>query len=317
MRRRSRLAIVDDDDEPLRVTTKPVKLRGSVRLSRPRGGRDFGALLGVPWWLWVLGAAGTVTVVAIILTRKKEINSMLSKAVDLAQENAFAAVLPKGVASYARELITSAQRYGVSPWALAGIMYRESGGGFASGYKPQGSSRGTGDWAPRAPSHTYFRYANPATGLPPDGLGWGRGLMQLDYGVHNAWVLANDWGNPQVNIDKAASILADNQRYFSNSPGAPVTVQSWRLNGLTDANGRTIVNGWGNKYGLRSTGPFADPRPLSGPALLDAAMAAYNAGAGGVLQALAAGLPASAATAGNDYSDWIATRAEGWAQGFA
>lgn len=68
--RRSRLAVLDDD-EPLRVTTKPIKLRGSVRMSRPRTG-ELAGFLGVPWWLWVLSASGGVAVLVWWLASRGE-----------------------------------------------------------------------------------------------------------------------------------------------------------------------------------------------------------------------------------------------------
>lgn len=305
---RSRIAVLEDDDE-LEVTTEPIRRSGRIRFSRPRQ-QQLAGFLGVPWWGWVLGAAGVGGVVAFILTRTKEINLMLSKPVDAAQVDAFYEALPSGVDAYAQQILSAALTFEVNPWALAGIMHRESKGGTAFGYRPDGPT-GTGDWTARASSHPYFKYADPNTGLPPDGLGWGRGLMQIDFGVWNAWVTGNAWWDAQTNINKGAEILASNMHYFQSGAGGGVSVAGWRLSGSQ------FTDGWTSKYGLQSTGPFPDPRPLSGALLLDAAIAAYNGGTGGVLQAIAAGLPPSAATAGGDYSTWVATRAEGWAQDFA
>lgn len=246
-------------------------------------------------WKWILG--GGAVLVGIAYAFRNSAGAILDKAVSIGQEAAFAAALPSGVDDYAEELIEAGEKYGVSPWALAGIMYRESSGGNA--LKPKGPT-GTGDFTPRWSGNLYFKYANPATGLPPDGLGWGRGLMQIDFGAQNAWVTTNAWWDPQVNIDKAASILASNMAYFSRAPGGPITVDSWRLSG----------------FGINSQGPYPDPRPLSGPALQAAALAAYNAGPSGVLQALAAGLPPSKPTTGRDYADWIASRVASWQSSF-
>ena len=68
-----------------------------------------------------------------------------------------------------------------------------------------------------------------------------------------------------------------------------------------------------NRLGLSSSGPYSDPRPLSGDDLTLAVLAAYNAGNTIVLQALAAGLPASAPTAHNDYASWVMERVVAWA----
>lgn len=218
------------------------------------------------------------------------VSAFISEISDLAQ-------LPRALIQYAPLLITAGQRYGVPSSLLAGIMWRESNAGVA--LTPPGPS-GTGDWTPRKPTSLYFRYADPSTGLPIDGLGWGRGLMQIDYGVHNAWVTSHDWGDAETNINKAASILADFFAYFRRSPGNVVTIDSWRL------------PAWQAKRPGLAAGPYTDPRPLSGIALTEAALAAYNAGASGVLQAMAAGLPASTPTTGGEYASWILSRVASW-----
>ena len=260
---------------------------------------------------WILGGGFVAALVALVaFLNRKEITVLVDKAVAFGQEGLFAAALPLNVAKYAAYILVSARRYDVSPWALAGIMYRESYGGLA--LTPPGPG-GTGDFAKRAAGWKSGAYTAPATGMPEDGRGWGRGLMQVDFGVHNDWVTTHNWADPAVNVDKGASLLAENMRFFQRPAAGSVTVASWRLTGYPTAK----VAGWRTKYGLQSTGPFPDPRPLSGSALAEAAMAAYNAGTSGVLQALAAGLPASAPTAKNDYAAWIAERVGSWAAKFA
>lgn len=71
---------------------------------------------------------------------------------------------------------------GLPPATLLAIMWRESCFGIA--LKPQGPG-GTGDQ------------------------GHGRGLMQVDDRAHRAWVQANDWANPAINIRKGAEVLRD------------------------------------------------------------------------------------------------------------
>lgn len=248
---------------------------------------------------WLIG--GALGIAALSVLFKDRLFVLVDEIVQSGQEGLFKAVLPSGVRDYSQQILNASNRYNVSPWVLAGIMYRESSGGLS--LSPKGPS-GTGDFAPRWSGNLYFKYANPATGLPPDGKGWGRGLMQIDYGAHNAWVTSNNWADPATNINKAASILADNTNYFLRPAGGPITVDAWRM------------KVWGPKYGLASPGPYPDPRPLQGGELLEAAMAAFNAGSGGVLQAIAAGLPPSAPTTGNDYVDWIVARAGAWASAF-
>jgi len=217
----------------------------------------------------------------------------------------FAKVLPSAMQRYAGAILQAAQQNAVSPWLLAGIMWRESNGGMT--LKPPGA-HGTGDWAPRPKGSRYFAFANPATGMPPDGLGWGRGLMQLDYGAEHAWVMTHDWGDPATNIGRAAFKLAGLLTYFNSQPGIVVPVEQWRLTGYPTAH----VAGWLEKYGLASAGPYPDPRPLQGAVLDEAGLSAYNAGIAGVLQAAAAGLPPSAPTAHNDYGSWILERIAAW-----
>lgn len=289
--------------------------RREKRLQRARFNDALRGIIAPSKAVWIgLGAIVVGSGIALAVMKRKEITVLGTKIVSAGKEAAFAAVLPPGVKNYAMQILAAANKHGVSPWVIAGVMYRESSGGLV--LKPPGP-RGTGDFLPRKPTSKWFKFANPATGLPPDGLGWGRGLMQIDYGVHNAWISGNDWGDPQRNIDYAAAKLATIQAYFQQGPGAAVTVENWRLTGLQSANGQTIVQGWGAKYGLKSLGPFKDPRPLSGQKLMEATLAAYNAGMSGVLQALAAGLPASAPTAGNDYASWVISRVAGWAAKFS
>lgn len=266
------------------------------------------------WWHWVLGGGAVYALLKATSSDDSSdsgidiVGSLMATGkwiVNEGEEVAFSNLLPGAMQQYSDPLIEAARTYGLSPWLLAGVMWRESNAGQA--LTPPNAG-GTGDWTPRPSTSTYFKYANPTTGMPPDGLGWGRGLMQLDYGAENAWVINNAWWDPVVNITKAASKLADLIAYFSRAPGAPVQVDSWRLTGYSAAN----VGGWGEKYGLTSLGPFPDPRPLYGSQLYEAALSAYNAGTGGVLQAVSAGLPASAATAGNSYGTWILAHIATW-----
>jgi len=88
---------------------------------------------------------------------------------------------------------------GLPACVIGGIGSRESRWGIA--LKPAGPA-GTGDFAPRR-YPTQFR-AGP---LPPDGGGFGRGLMQIDY---DAQPFARDgaWKDPGANIRTGCSILA-------------------------------------------------------------------------------------------------------------
>ncbi|MEZ5930408.1 MAG: hypothetical protein R3F54_00340 [Alphaproteobacteria bacterium] len=92
-----------------------------------------------------------------------------------------------------------AARYGVLPAVIAGFCSRRSGWGLA--LSPSGVE-GTRDFVAR-PTTTDQR---PSL-LPPDGLGFARGLMGLDFDRH-ALAREADWRDPQHNIDAAFAVIA-------------------------------------------------------------------------------------------------------------
>lgn len=137
----------------------------------------------------------------------------------------FTAGLPLRTRPYAALLLEAGQDFGVDPYLLAGIMERESSSGEA--LTPRGPT-GTGDWTARrrgwqiskggievqslppgwrefAPDPRY--YSGPPFVVPPDFIGWGRGLMQVDYYRFNTWVRSNAWWEPRIIIRKSAEIL--------------------------------------------------------------------------------------------------------------
>jgi hypothetical protein len=154
--------------------------------------------------------------------------------------------------------------------ALAWILDRESHGGDA--LRPPGPG-GTGDFAPRAWG---------SMPMPPDGLGWGRGLMQIDYGAH-AFARGNSWSDPNENVKYGAGVLLQSWKQVGTIGGLEKTLGVVKVP-VKDAQGRVI-----------------DRRPLTPDekALarqtwarfngLQHALNAYNAGAGNVVLALARG----------------------------
>ena len=93
----------------------------------------------------------------------------------------------------------------IRPYVIHGILSRESLHGLA--LQPPGPT-GTGDHTPRKGK------------LPPDGLGWGRGLMQIDYFWHPDWCAQKDdegglflWQIPKHNIAKGCEILSQSISY--------------------------------------------------------------------------------------------------------
>jgi hypothetical protein len=105
--------------------------------------------------------------------------------------------------------------------------------------------------------------------MPPDGLGFGRGLMQIDFDFQE-FARTGDWRDPNANIHEGCSILSQAVQFFSKQPNLKVTP-------------------------------------------LQAGIAAYNAGVGGVLKALKRGLDVDAGTTGKNYSADVLNRA-GWFQ---
>lgn len=81
--------------------------------------------------------------------------------------------------------------YGIPIEIIMGIGSRESGWGIL--LKPRGPA-GTGDWAKRGGN------------MPPDGLGWGRGLMQIDYAAHE-FARTGAWDLPGANIRAGCEIF--------------------------------------------------------------------------------------------------------------
>lgn len=97
--------------------------------------------------------------------------------------------------------------------------------------------------------------------------GHGRGLMQIDDRSHKDFIASGKWKDPLENIRYGASVLAGNIAFFKRSSAGP-----------------------------------GDPRPLSGDALLKAAVASYNTGAGNVLKSLKAGHDPDTTTAHGNYA---------------
>jgi len=57
--------------------------------------------------------------------------------------------------------------------------------------------------------------------MPPDGLSWGRGLMQIDY-EETDFAKTGPWRDPQANIDKGCQMLSENWKFFKAQPDLKV-----------------------------------------------------------------------------------------------
>ena len=151
-----------------------------------------------------------------------------------------------------------AQRIGVPSVVIGGIGSRESGWGL--NLRPPDPS-GTGDFGQRR-----FPTAFRAGPLPPDGGGFGRGLMQIDFDAF-PFARTGNWQDPQANINTGCDVLKSD----------------------LDLLGRKTS--------------------LTGRDLLQAAVAAYNCGAGNVLTAINDGRDLDFFTTGRNYSADVFNRA--------
>jgi len=151
----------------------------------------------MPWYL----IAGVVVGAAVLLGGGSAMASSMSKLT----ATMLAKVVPEA-AHLADVIVRVAAEENVSPWILCGILARESA--FGATLKPAGPG-GTGDFAAR-------NAAKWGMVLPPDGQGWGRGLMQLDYGSFKDWMSKNDWRDPYLNIKKGAQVLKGKMVYLKS-----------------------------------------------------------------------------------------------------
>ena len=103
----------------------------------------------------------------------------------------------------------AASRFGFQPCVICGIGSRESGWGLL--LKPAGPG-GTGDFAPRQRTRPPVR-SGP---MPPDGLGFGRGLMQIDFDS-NPLAQTGNWQDPQTNINFGCQLLAQKMTYVAKN----------------------------------------------------------------------------------------------------
>ncbi len=132
-----------------------------------------------------------------------------------APDKIYPTTIPRNDSGYLRQLAAAtqylafikqgAQQYDIDVPVLGGLGSRESNWGLA--LKPAGTG-GTGDFARRS-APTRFRQ----DALPPDGGGFGRGLMQIDFDAHE-FARTGNWQDPQQNILYGCKVLADCLSFF-------------------------------------------------------------------------------------------------------
>ncbi len=103
-------------------------------------------------------------------------------------------------ARYGAAIEAAAAAAGLLPAVVAGLGSRQSRWGLA--LQPRGPE-GSADLAPR-PFLQPWRDAP----LPPDGLGFGRGLLRIDYDV-DAFARSGAWRDPAANIAQGCQILCE------------------------------------------------------------------------------------------------------------
>ena len=98
--------------------------------------------------------------------------------------------------------------HGIAAEIVVGVGSRESDWGTT--LEPRGPA-GTGDFAPRKPRIDLGRTG----GLPPDGQGFGRGLMQLDWDAQS-FARTGPWQDAAQNIAFGCQVLESNHRFLKS-----------------------------------------------------------------------------------------------------
>lgn len=109
--------------------------------------------------------------------------------------------------SYRSGIKTGANSCKLPESVVAAIASRESGWGIY--LKPKGVS-GTGDSTERGPSRGLPRDGRK----PPDGGGFGRGVMQIDFDYH-AFARGDQWQDPVLNIAYGCKVLSDARKILA------------------------------------------------------------------------------------------------------
>lgn len=102
----------------------------------------------------------------------------------------------------------SSTAHGLAPALVAAIGSVESAWGTSPLMQPNGPA-GTGDRKPRDPAPPLR-----SGSMPPDGLGFGRGLMQADWDAHD-FARTGAWRDAAANIAFACSVLAGDRDRFA------------------------------------------------------------------------------------------------------
>ena len=110
--------------------------------------------------------------------------------------------------SFAPAIRAAATAHGLTPALVAAVGSAESAWGTSRLMQPNGPT-GTGDRAARRPKPPL----RPGS-MPPDGLGFGRGLMQIDWDSHE-FARTGAWRDAAANIAYGCGVLADDRDRFA------------------------------------------------------------------------------------------------------
>ncbi len=231
---------------------------------------------GAETWLWV--ALGGAILAYLTYWKRGAIVTLGTSALETGKELYFKWSISDQAQDYSDIILRVAKETGVDPFLIAALGDRESRWGQALSPKGPG---GTGDY------------------------GHGRGLMQVDDRSWAAWLAANNWKDPYTNVRKGAEILKAKLAFFQSRS---------KVKGYTDGVNVSITSS-AARFGVPA-GNYPDPRPLTGDALTEAGLAAYNTGEGNVLMALACGKSPDTTTANGNYSSDVLAKAAKAAQTF-
>jgi Putative peptidoglycan binding domain len=106
----------------------------------------------------------------------------------------------EAAARYGASIVAAAGHFGLAPAVIVGLGSRESRWGLA--LSPKGPT-GSADRTPRPFLGPYRDRA-----LPPDGHGFARGLMQLDYDAEE-FARNGPWHEPDANVRQACTVLLE------------------------------------------------------------------------------------------------------------
>jgi hypothetical protein len=106
----------------------------------------------------------------------------------------------RAAARYGASIVAAAGAFGLPPALIVALGSRESSWGQA--LTPKGPS-GTSDLVPRP-----FTQPHRPGPLPADGRGFRRGLMRIDYDLHE-FARSGDWQSPDANIRYACEVLCE------------------------------------------------------------------------------------------------------------